>query len=157
MAGSWRLVPGDNPFQVIDARDLADFVVWLAHGHATGTFHTVSPRPPFSFADFLGTVVERSVPPGTELVWVDAEVLDGAGVTAAELPLLGGLAPGRDVSAADPEPGGAGGTTAAAAGPDRPDATSTNGRTDAGERAHRPRPGSGTRAARVANLTGSSC
>ncbi len=102
--GGRVLAPGprDNPFQVIDVRDLADFVALLAHGGATGTFHAVSPRPPFSFENFLTTVVEAVGHAGTELVWVDAEALTDAGVTPSELPLWAGLAPGRDVSAADP-------------------------------------------------------
>jgi 2'-hydroxyisoflavone reductase len=102
--GGRVLAPGprDNPFQVIDVRDLADFIVLLAHGQAAGTFHTVSPRPPFSFEDFLTTVVNAVGPAGTELAWVDEEALTGAGVAPAELPLWAGLAPGRDLSAADP-------------------------------------------------------
>jgi 2'-hydroxyisoflavone reductase len=102
--GGRVLAPGprDNPFQVIDVRDLADFVVLLAHGQAAGTFHTVSPRPPFSFEDFLTTVVNAVGPAGTELVWVDEEALIGAGVAPAELPLWAGRAPGRDLNAADP-------------------------------------------------------
>ncbi len=102
--GGRVLAPGprDNPFQVIDARDLADFVVQLAHGHAAGTFHAVSPRPPFSFEGFLTTVVEAIGPAGTELVWMDAEALIDAGVSPAELPLWAALAPDRDLSAADP-------------------------------------------------------
>ena len=94
--------PSDNPFQVIDARDLADFVVLLAHGQAVGTFHAVSPTPPFSFEDFLRTVLDEVGPAGTELVWLSPEVLTEAGVSAAELPLWAARAPGRDVSAADP-------------------------------------------------------
>ncbi len=102
--GGRVLAPGprENPFQVIDVRDLADFVVLLARGRATGTFHAVSPRPPFSFQDFLSTVANAVGPAGTELVWVDEEALTGAGVAPAELPLWAGLAPGRDLSAADP-------------------------------------------------------
>ena len=62
----------------------------------------MSPRPPFSFQDFLSTVANAVGPAGTELVWVDEEALTGAGVAPAELPLWAGLAPGRDLSAADP-------------------------------------------------------
>ncbi len=102
--GGRVLAPGpwDNPFQVIDAGDLADFVVLLAHSQALGTFHAVSPVPPFSFEDFLKTVVDAVGPAGTELVWVEAEALVAAGVRHAELPLWEGLTPGRNVSALDP-------------------------------------------------------
>jgi 2'-hydroxyisoflavone reductase len=103
--GGRVLAPGpkDNPFQVIDARDLAQFVVRLAHGEATGTFHAVSPAPPFTFEDFLTTVVKAVGPPGTELVWVGADVLADAGVTGTDLPLWAGLGPGRNVSALSPD------------------------------------------------------
>jgi 2'-hydroxyisoflavone reductase len=102
--GGRVLAPGprDNPFQVIDARDLAEFVVLLAHGQATGTFHAVSPAPPFTFEDFLKTVLDEVGAAGTELVWMDAETLTGAGVTASELPLWAAQVPGRDVGAANP-------------------------------------------------------
>ncbi len=80
----------------------------------------MSPRPPFSFGDFLTTAVEAVGPAGTELVWVDAEALTDAGVSPAELPLWAGLAPGRGLSAADPSRAMEAGLQTAAAGPDRP-------------------------------------
>lgn len=79
--------PARSPFQVIDARDLAAFAARLLHGEAEGTFHAVSPAPPFSFADFLRTALTEVAPDGTELVWVGAETLARAGITRAELPL----------------------------------------------------------------------
>jgi 2'-hydroxyisoflavone reductase len=102
--GGHILAPGptDSPFTVIDARDLANFVALIAHGRVTGTFHTVSPRPPFSFADFLTTILSEVGPPGTELVWVDASVLEAANVTAAELPLWGGPELVSDTTGTDP-------------------------------------------------------
>jgi 2'-hydroxyisoflavone reductase len=47
-------------------------------------------------------VVDAVGPAGTELVWVEAQALEDAGVTPAELPLWAGLAPGRDINALDP-------------------------------------------------------
>jgi 2'-hydroxyisoflavone reductase len=91
--------PKENSVQVIDARDLARFVALLAHGQAAGTFHTVSPAPPFSFEDFLTTVLAEVGPPGTELVWVSPEVLTKADVTGAELPLWAGVDQGGDQAA----------------------------------------------------------
>ena len=94
--------PRNNPFQVVDARDLAEFVLLLAHGRAVGTFHTASPTPPFSFSDFLEAVVAGVGPESCELVWVDSDKLSRAGVTARDLPLWEGNGPGRGVLAADP-------------------------------------------------------
>jgi 2'-hydroxyisoflavone reductase len=91
--------PKENPLQVIDARDLARFVVLLAHGQAAGTFHAVSPAPPFSFEDFLTTVLDEVGPSGTELIWVAAESLAKADVTDAELPLWAGVGGGGDLAA----------------------------------------------------------
>jgi 2'-hydroxyisoflavone reductase len=101
--GGAVLAPGpkENPIQVVDARDLARFVVLLAHGQAGGTFHVVSPAPPFSFEDLLTTVLNEVGPPGTKLVWVPPEVLAREGVTGAELPLWAGVGPGGAL-AADP-------------------------------------------------------
>jgi len=102
--GGRVLAPGpkDNPFQVIDARDLAAFVVMLAHGEAGGTFHTVSPAGTFTFEDFLNLVVDEVGPQGTELVWIGPEVLLAAGLTGLDLPLWAAEDPDRYVSAADP-------------------------------------------------------
>jgi 2'-hydroxyisoflavone reductase len=99
--GGAVLAPGpkENSLQVIDARDLARFVVLLAHGQAGGTFHAVSPTPPFSFEDFLTTVLDQVGPPGTELVWIAPEVLVKVGVTPAELPLWAGVGSDGDLAA----------------------------------------------------------
>ena len=99
--GGTVLAPGpkENPLQVIDARDLARFVVLLAHGQVAGTFHAVSPAPPFSFEEFLTTVVDAVGPGGTELIWVEAEALAKAGVTEAELPLWAGVDTGGAMAA----------------------------------------------------------
>jgi 2'-hydroxyisoflavone reductase len=102
--GGRVLAPGpkDNPFQVIDARDLAEFVALLAHGAAVGTFHTVSPAPPFSFEDFLMAVLDEVGPDGTELSWAEGGALVEAGVTGNELPLWHALGDYRYITAADP-------------------------------------------------------
>jgi 2'-hydroxyisoflavone reductase len=94
--------PSDNPFQVIDVRDLANFIVLLARQRQSGAYHAVSPAPAFSFEDFLTTAAAEVAPDGTELVWVDSDWLEAAGVTAEELPLWAGTEEGRDASALDP-------------------------------------------------------
>jgi 2'-hydroxyisoflavone reductase len=94
--------PAGNPFQIIDARDLAAFVVRLSHGGASGSFHTCWPTPPFSFGEFLQLLVEVVGPPGCELVWADSARLTAAGLTQRELPLWAGSGPGLNLMAADP-------------------------------------------------------
>ncbi len=54
---------------------------------ATGTFHTVSPQPPFGFADMLNSIVEAVAPAGTTLTWVDGSFLIEQGVSYEDLPL----------------------------------------------------------------------
>jgi 2'-hydroxyisoflavone reductase len=85
--GGVVLAPGhaDRPVQVIDARDLAAFVV---HGAATrlgGTFHTVTPS--MSFGSLLTQVAAEVAPPGTRLVWVEPRFLLDRGQTGETLPL----------------------------------------------------------------------
>jgi len=102
--GGHVLAPGpkDNPFQVIDVRDVANFVKLLAHGLSHGVFHVAGPRPPFSFEDFLDTVINEVGPENTELEWVDAQRLVDAGLTEQDFPLWAGLSDDRFASALDP-------------------------------------------------------
>ena len=81
--------PAANPFQVIDVRDLADFVVARA-GQGGGTFHLAGPTPPFSFGDFLAEVTRVVGPPTTRLNWIEGERLVAAGLTSGEIPLWEG-------------------------------------------------------------------
>lgn len=113
-AGGEVLCPGPAaiPIQVIDARDLADYAVHLLQQGRGGTFHTVSPRPPFSFGDLLSATVDVVAPAGTELVWVDPDFLAAEGLDDQALPFW---APGEadfDVLAADPSAAYAAGLTA---------------------------------------------
>ena len=103
--------PADAPMQVIDARDQADFMVRLLEQRVAGTFHTVSPRPPFSFGDLLSEVAEQLAPPGTTLTWVDAEPLLAADLDPNALPLWSGGDPDVDVMSADPGRANAAGLT----------------------------------------------
>ena len=80
------LAPGDpaQPVQLIDARDLGDFLVRVAERRIAGVFNATGPAEPLT----LGETLERIAPPGTSLVWVDDETLLEAGVGPwMELPL----------------------------------------------------------------------
>jgi 2'-hydroxyisoflavone reductase len=87
--GGTVLAPGDpdDPIQLIDARDQAAFIVSLLERSKTGTFHTVSPAPPFGFGQMLETIAAEVAPPGTELTWVSSDFLISRGVDGAALPL----------------------------------------------------------------------
>lgn len=90
IADGGRVVAPDIPgygIQVIDARDQARWIVELLERADSGTFHTVSPPPPFTFADMLRAVVDAVGPPDTEIVPVPPAFLIEQGVGNADLPL----------------------------------------------------------------------
>jgi len=80
--------PRDGLIQVIDARDMGDWIVRLLEDDVSGTFHAVSPRPPFTFEQMLNGI---NVAVGGEaaLTWVGAEFLLAEGVDGTALPLWG--------------------------------------------------------------------
>lgn len=102
--GGTVLAPGDpsDPIQVIDARDMANWIVGLAAGPVAGTFHAVSPPPPYGFGDLLNAIAAEVAPPGTELVWASSEFLLTQGVDEASLPLWPAFDGESDINAADP-------------------------------------------------------
>lgn len=77
----------DYGIQVIDARDQANWILELLERGDAGTFHTVSPPPPFTFADMLQTIVDAVGPAGTEIVPVDPAFLMEHDVGNRDLPL----------------------------------------------------------------------
>lgn len=102
--GGEVLAPGDPaaPLQVIDGRDMGDWVVRLLEDGVSGDFHAVSPAPPSGFGDVLGTVVDAVGPEGTVLTWVDDAWLLAQGEDGASLPLWGEGDPAELMLAADP-------------------------------------------------------
>jgi len=102
--GGTVLAPGgqDDPIQVIDARDMAGWIVSLCERARPGTFHAVSPPPPYGFGDLLDAIAAEVAPPGTDLIWVDKEFLLAEGEDAASLPLWPGGDSESDINTADP-------------------------------------------------------
>jgi 2'-hydroxyisoflavone reductase len=99
------LAPGspDDPIQLIDARDMAVWIVGLIEQSVPGAFHAVSPAPPFSWRDMLAAITAAVGPDGTELIWVPSDFLLAEGVTDAELPLWpAGETEGADMMSASP-------------------------------------------------------
>ena len=84
--GGEVLAPGapDDPSQVIDVRDLADFQLGLVTGQVPGAFNAVRPSLPWSE---LLEATAQVAPAGTSLTWVDAPWLIEQGVTGQDLPL----------------------------------------------------------------------
>jgi 2'-hydroxyisoflavone reductase len=93
--------PADDPMQVIDARDLARFVIGIAERRYAGTWHTMAPQPPFSIRDLFEAVAREVAPSDHEVVWLDESFLIDAKVDPSLLPLWGARDPQRYVLAAD--------------------------------------------------------
>jgi 2'-hydroxyisoflavone reductase len=102
--GGEVLAPGEpqDPIQVIDARDMGVWTIELLEKAVAGTFHAVSPQPPFGFADFLETIAAQVAPAGTRLTWVSRDYLLGEGEDDASLPMWPGGDSERDINAASP-------------------------------------------------------
>jgi 2'-hydroxyisoflavone reductase len=90
-SGGNVLAPGDpdDPIQVIDARDMATWTISLLERSISGTFHAVSPAPPFGFGQMLDAIAAEVAPPGTHLTWVAGDFLLAQGIDGAALPLWG--------------------------------------------------------------------
>lgn len=76
--GGEVLAPGspNDPTQIIDARDLAEFIIRLAEERVTGTFNATGPRSPLTMAEMLYGC--RAVSSGSneiKFTWADAEFL----------------------------------------------------------------------------------
>ncbi|MEU4834833.1 NAD-dependent epimerase/dehydratase family protein [Streptosporangium sp. NPDC023615] len=87
--GGEVLAPGDpaDPVQVVDARDLAAWIVSMLERERGGVFHAATPAPPFSFGDLLETVAAEVGPAGTTLTWVGQDFLLAEGESGRSLPL----------------------------------------------------------------------
>jgi nucleoside-diphosphate-sugar epimerase len=87
--GGEVLAPGDpaRQVQLVDVRDLAEWMLQLAEGGTTGTFNATGPERPLTMGELLGTCDEVG---GAEarLIWVDEPFLLEQEVGAwMELPL----------------------------------------------------------------------
>ena len=89
--------PPERPLQLVDARDLAD---WVVDVRPVGTFNTVSRPGHTTIGELLGECV-RVTGSDAELVWIPPEAVEASGVAPwTELPIwtppTGELAPLHD-------------------------------------------------------------
>jgi 2'-hydroxyisoflavone reductase len=88
-AGGDVLAPGrpERPIQLVDVRDLAQWIVRMAESGTTGIYNATGPDSPLTMARFLSTC--RDVTQGdARFVWVDEEFLVAREVGPySELPL----------------------------------------------------------------------
>jgi len=93
--------PADAPSQLIDARDMAAWMVGLLESAASGAFHAVGPSSTFTWSEELEAIAGSVAPEGTTLQWVDQEYLLGEGVDDTALPLWPGAEPDLLMMTAD--------------------------------------------------------
>ena len=94
--------PETDPIQVIDARDMGDWVVRLLEEGVSGPFSAASPPPPFTWLELVSTIAAAVSPSGTSITWVDEQFLLDEGEDGASLPMWSGGDAARMVLAADP-------------------------------------------------------
>ena len=77
------LVPGDGSdhVQVIDARDLAEWIVRVAEQRSYGVFNATGPAHPLTMREFVG-LVDEGVHAKPNLVWVSTDFLTANKVSA---------------------------------------------------------------------------
>lgn len=79
--GGDALIPGskEDPVQVIDVRDLAEWMVHLAEKKTLGVFNACGPAEPLAWGSVIDACVKASANPA-KLHWVSAEELAGESV-----------------------------------------------------------------------------
>jgi 2'-hydroxyisoflavone reductase len=82
--------PPERPIQLIDARDLAQWMVTLAERDVAGSYNAISPPRRFTMGGLVDTLVNHGSRHGLSPnpVWIDEPVLRNAGIEPwTELPL----------------------------------------------------------------------
>jgi 2'-hydroxyisoflavone reductase len=81
--GGEVLAPGDgtDPIQLIDVRDLAEWIVHCIEYEITGVFNAISPAGRLTMAEMLYGIKGAFVT-DARFTWVDAEFLEAAGIQA---------------------------------------------------------------------------
>ncbi len=87
--GGEILLPGtpDDPMQVVDVRDLADFIVTCLEKNTTGVFNVTGPEKERSFKSFIEEIKAGAGGDPATYTWVPSEFLGERGVTGMGLPL----------------------------------------------------------------------
>jgi 2'-hydroxyisoflavone reductase len=96
--GGEMLAPGspEDPLQIIDVRDLAEWLVLLVERNTTGTFNAVGPEKPWTMGEMFAACKEVTGK-DTKLTWVPGEFLlkngeDGDGAIPIWAPAFGAYA-----------------------------------------------------------------
>lgn len=81
--GGEVLAPGDgnDPVQIIDSRDIAEFTIRMAENRTFGTFNATGPVTPLTMAQLLYGI-KAVTTAGAQFTWVPADFLSGQNVRA---------------------------------------------------------------------------
>ena len=82
--------PAGDPAQLIDARDLAEWMIAMLERSIGGTYTTAGPSDAITWGSLLETIASTVAPPATELVWVDEMFLLERGFDGETLPMWAG-------------------------------------------------------------------
>jgi len=79
--GGEVMAPGNptDPVQIIDSRDLAEWMIRMAEARAFGTYNACGPSTPLSMVEMLGGV-KAVTTAGAEFTWVPADFLKANGI-----------------------------------------------------------------------------
>jgi 2'-hydroxyisoflavone reductase len=82
--GGEMLAPGtaDDPIQIIDARDLAEWTIRLVEQGASGSFNAVGPKSKLTIGKMLNEM-KQTLNSNATFTWVDADFLEKQGVLDA--------------------------------------------------------------------------
>jgi 2'-hydroxyisoflavone reductase len=86
--GREMAVPGtpSDPIQIIDVRDLAEFLVHLIETGTNGTFNATGPAKPLTMREMVEGC-KRGVKSDATFTWIDPEFCEKHGVNPGEFPL----------------------------------------------------------------------
>lgn len=94
--GGEMLAPGspEDPIQIIDVRDLAEWLVKVMEDNLTGAYNATGPEKPWTMGGVLAACKEAAGKTDTKLVWVPSEFLakngeDGEGDIPIWAPPIG--------------------------------------------------------------------
>lgn len=86
--GGVMAVPGkrSDPFQIIDVRDTADFIIRCLEKSILGIYNVTGPAKPLTMEGMVEGV-RTGTASSVEFVWIDYDFLEGQGVQEGQFPL----------------------------------------------------------------------
>ena len=86
--GGTMIVPGkpEDPMQLIDVRDLADWIIQCIESRAVGVYNATGPEKPMAMQTMLGGI-RIGLDSKVSFTWIDNEFLETNGASAEHFPL----------------------------------------------------------------------